>query len=855
MSAQPSAELTPERLRRILALEQRQGYRDRAVLGGLERLAQQIAASAALRSVSDALRGYDGAPEDERTARVERALRALALLGTPSSSSGSAKQSAPPRARPAEASAGHTSPPHSPSPHAERGTGAEVGDGTRPRPAAPAAAGRSAGPPARGGHPAPRRPGSSTVALDAPVAALPTIKGATATKLQRLGVRTVEDLLRHYPRRHEDFSVCSPVHDLVPGATETVIATVWEARQRRARSGLSVVEALLGDDTGNIEAVWFRAGAGGEYLARRLTSGTRVALSGEVSLRLGRPTFIDPICEVLRADGELLHTGRIVPIYPATEGLLNERIRQLVRIALDRALPLVEDCLPAWVRERWGLLDERTALWQIHFPDSPTQLAAARRRLAFDELLLIQLGALGRRAAYRAGQRSLALPAPQGLYEAFLAALPFRLTAAQEQAIAEIWADLAQPEPMARLLQGDVGSGKTVVAAAAALLATAHGAQAAIMAPTEILAEQHFQTLGALFGRGPVAGVQPRVGLLTGGLRRRERRAALEGLAEGRLDVAIGTHALIEEPVSFARLALTVVDEQHRFGVMQRAALRVKGLHPHLLVMTATPIPRSLALTIYGDLDVSVLGELPPGRQRVATRHVGPDDRGRAYAWLRRRVEAGEQAYIICPLVEESERVEARAAVAEFERLQRDVFPDLRLGLLHGRMRSAEKEAVMRAFRAGEIQILVSTAVVEVGVDVPNATVVLIEGADRFGLAQLHQFRGRVGRGEKQSYCILLAESAGAPASERLEIVAKNHDGFALAEEDLRLRGPGEFFGTRQSGLPDLRLAQLSDVALLEEARAAARELFAADPALSAPEHGALAARVARFWASGGEPS
>lgn len=852
MSTPSSTELTPERIRRILALEQRQGYRDRAVLGGLERLMPQLAASSVLRPVAAVLRGYGSAAADERAARVERALRALALLGTPGATANAAAPGAPHRARPADSSAGKSSSHHVPSPRANRGPGSED---PRERCQPLASAERSTVPAAPSRRAAPGQPGRGALALNAPVSALPTIKGALATKLQRLGVRTVEDLLRHYPRRHEDLSLCSPIGDLVPGATETVIATVWEVRQRRARSGLAIVEALLGDQTGNVEAVWFRAGAGGAYLARRLAAGTRVALSGEVSLRLGRPTFVDPICEVLRDDGELLHTGRIVPIYPATEGLPNERIRQLVRIALDRALDLVEDSLPGWVRERWRLLDERTALRQIHFPDSPAQLAAARRRLAFDELLFIQLGALGRRAAYRAGQRSLALPAPPGLYQAFAAGLPFGLTRAQERAISEIWADLAQPEPMARLLQGDVGSGKTVVAAAAALLATAHGAQAAIMAPTEILAEQHDQTLSALFGRGPIAGVQPRVGLLTGGQSRRERRAILAALAEGSIDIAVGTHALIEEPVAFARLALAVVDEQHRFGVMQRAALRAKGLHPHLLVMTATPIPRSLALTIYGDLDVSVLDELPPGRQRVVTQRLGPAERGRAYAFLRQRVAAGEQAYIICPLVEESEYVDARAAVAEFERLQRDIFPDLRLGLLHGRMRAVEKEAVMRAFRAGAIQILVSTAVVEVGVDVPNATVVLIEGAERFGLAQLHQFRGRVGRGQKQSYCILLAESASAASSERLEVVVQNHDGFRLAEEDLRLRGPGEFFGTRQSGLPDLRLAQLSDLALLEEARAAARAIFAADPELREPEHRALAARVAHFWASGGDPS
>jgi len=407
---------------------------------------------------------------------------------------------------------------------------------------------------------------------------------------------------------------------------------------------------------------------------------------------------------------------------------------------------------------------------------------------------------------------------------------------------------------MARLLQGDVGSGKTVVAAAAMALVADAGAQAAMMAPTEILAEQHYQTLTRLYANWP--GRPPTVRLLTGSVTGKEREAILAGLADGSVDVAVGTHALIQEGVTFRDLALVVVDEQHRFGVRQRAALRQKGGDgarptPHMLVMTATPIPRSLQLTLWGHLDVSVIDEMPPGRRPVTTRVILPRERERAYAFLRSQVEKGRQGFIICPLVEASEKIEAKAAVEEYERLRKEVFPDLRLGLLHGRMKSEEKEAVMAAFARGELDILVATSVVEVGIDVPNATVMLIEGAERFGLAQLHQFRGRVGRSEHPSYCLLVAESASPEAEERLRAVESTTDGFVLAQKDLEMRGPGEFLGTRQSGMPDLKMASIADLRLLERVREAAQRLLEEDPDLSRPEHRLLAHRVAEMWASG----
>jgi ATP-dependent DNA helicase RecG len=458
-------------------------------------------------------------------------------------------------------------------------------------------------------------------------------------------------------------------------------------------------------------------------------------------------------------------------------------------------------------------------------------------------------------------ERGLAqpLPLPSEVREGYVDSLPFALTTAQRRAMGQVLNDIAQERPMSRLLQGDVGSGKTVVAAACLLAAKSAGCQGTMMAPTEILAEQHYQTLCRILSGREQAGpsitlavpylAQPlRIALLTGSLPAPEKRTVREAVAEGEVDILVGTHAVIQEGVNPPRLGVAIVDEQHRFGVMQRAALRGKGRNPHLLVMTATPIPRTLALTLYGDLDISLIDEMPPGRKPIETRWVAPEEREGAYEFLREQARQGRQAFIICPLIEESETLVTRAAVQEFERLGGEVFPDLRLGLLHGRLGSQKKERVMRDFRDGRLDILVSTAVVEVGVDIPNATVMMVEGAERFGLAQLHQLRGRVGRSDVQSYCLLLSDSASGEARERLQLVERNQDGFALAEADLRLRGPGEFFGTRQSGLPDLKVAQLSDVPLIELARAEAAHLLESDPDLTRPEHAALAGEVARLW-------
>ena len=565
----------------------------------------------------------------------------------------------------------------------------------------------------------------------------------------------------------------------------------------------------------------------------------------------------NPDQEIL-SDKETLHTGRLVPIYPLTEGLNQRTVRRVIKNALDVALPLVEETLPIDVVRRAGLLGRREAVGQFHYPDSQEMRERARRRLAFEELFLLQIGVLARRRDWHDEQTGLPMRSDVPVLQTFLDALPFKLTGAQERSLKDVLGDMGRPKPMSRLVQGDVGSGKTVVAAAAMLVAVANGYQAAMMAPTEILAEQHYRTISRILGQGGAAedaaqGNAPfrgfkgfldrplRVAQVLGKQTKGQRNALHELIRRGDVDIVVGTHALIQEDVGFANLGLVVVDEQHRFGVEQRGQLRGKGENPHLLVMTATPIPRTLALTLYGDLDISIIDEMPPGRLEIKTRALTPADQDRAYRFVRQEVEKGRQAFVICPLVEESEAVESRAAVAEYERLSRDVFSDLRVGLLHGRMKPQEKEEAMGRFRDGALDILVSTAVVEVGVDVPNATVMLVEGAERFGLAQLHQFRGRVGRGEHQSYCMFLADSAGEDAWQRLKLLEETTDGFKLAEADLRLRGSGQFFGTRQSGLSDLKVAQIyADADLLEVARAEGVRVFREDPHLERPEHAGL---------------
>jgi ATP-dependent DNA helicase RecG len=699
--------------------------------------------------------------------------------------------------------------------------------------------------------------------LDSPVTIARGIAAGSAAKLAKLGVQTIRDLLFFFPRRHLDYSQRKPIAELEVGEEQTLLATVWEARIARLGPQKGT-EVIVGDETGNMRAVWFNQ----PFLARNFPTNAQLVLSGRVSEFKGNKVFESPEWELVE-DKELIHTGRLVPVYPLTRGLYPRQVRNMVKRVLDDWVWQVTDFLPQEIKSRNRFMDLPEAIMKAHYPDSHLVKAEARKRLAFDELFLLQLGVLGKKRDWQESQPGNAFTVKGDELTRFLNSLPFELTQAQQRVLQDILADLQKSRPMSRLLQGEVGSGKTVVATAALLVAAANGYQGAFMAPTEILAEQHFKNICQLLSK--ISSEKDEQGnvccyhglfshpvtfaLLTGGLSEKEKAALHQQIQEGKIDIVIGTHALIQKVVEFSRLGLAVIDEQHRFGVVQRLALRQKGFNPHILVMTATPIPRTLALTLYGDLDLSVIDELPPGRQEIKTRWLRPEQRDRAYDFLRKQTISRQQAFIICPLIEESESIEAKAAVVEYERLSREVFPDLRLGLLHGRMAANEKEKVMQSFRDGKLDILVSTPVVEVGIDVPNATVMLVEAADRFGLSQLHQFRGRVGRGEKQSYCLLLAENPSPEGSERLKAIEGIQNGFILAEKDLELRGPGEFFGTRQSGLPDLRMARLSDTPLLELARNEAIALFKRDSSLTMPEHVLLAKELVRVWQTGSELS
>lgn len=688
--------------------------------------------------------------------------------------------------------------------------------------------------------------------LDFPVSKLKGINTKLLGRFDKLGVTTIRDLLCFFPRRHIDYSSPTPIYKLEPGEDCTVLVQVWEASKRKTRR-MDVVEVVVGDKSGVMTVSFFNQ----PYLLNQFTPKTRIIISGKAGIYKGRRTFLPSSYEILGKD-DTFHSGFLIPVYSLTEGLFPRQVRRLVKQALDTYLSQVKDFLPNQIKKNAHLIDLQDAIKKAHYPPDEAAQLQARRRLAFDELFLIQIGVLSRRRRRQEGVQGIQLATNPEHVSQFISGLSFELTGAQKQSLKEVIEDLSGSKPMSRLLHGDVGSGKTVVATAAMITVVGGDAQAALMAPTEILAEQHFNSICSLLGDTEGEGIirtfasvldRPlTVGLLTGSIRQKGKKELQHKVSEGEIDILIGTQALIQKNVEFRRLGLVVVDEQHRFGVMQRLILAQKGKGVHMLAMSATPIPRTLALTLYGDMDISLIDELPPGRQPIQTKWLEPRRRQGGYKFIKKEINEGRQAYIICPLVEESEASEAKAATVEYERLSHEVFPDLKLGLLHGRMSAKAKDEVMERFRDGVIDILVSTSVVEVGVDVPNATVMLVEGADRFGLSQLHQFRGRVWRSSHQAYCMLLADHPTEDGRERLRTMESTHNGFVLAEKDLEMRGPGEFFGTRQSGLPDLKMARLTDVKLLELARREAEKLFEIDPELNKPEHRALSAEVKRMW-------
>ncbi|TFG46187.1 MAG: ATP-dependent DNA helicase RecG [Dehalococcoidia bacterium] len=824
--------LAIDKLRAVIDLERKKDYRNTAVIGGLDRFLTNWAAESA-QTIVDRLRlaqfknyltgfDYNSRATGERAAALDELLNFIATFDRPEP----------------------TSTPI-------------VGEAESPAYISATKVIRKT--PVKTKSMVPIRPPTS---LELPVTALKGVSQTTAAKFKKLGIENVRDLLYHFPNRHVDYSRTTRISELSPGPEQTIVANIWEVRLITP-GGRRSTEVVLGDETGNIRALWFN----NPYLMRQLHTGDKLVISGRVTIFKSTLVFESPEWEKLE-DKELVHTGRLAPVYPLTAGLYPRAVRKLMKEVVDGFAPSLTDYLPDNIKERRGLIDLPQAVAQAHFPSDEAAKDAARTRLAFDELFVLQLGVMARKRAWRVSQPGIPISTDRALLDRFLNTLSFQITGAQRRSLDEILADLNRSEAMSRLLQGEVGSGKTVVATAAIIMSISAGYQSAFMAPTEILAEQHFRSVNAMLellstekqtsdGAVSYLGILPdrpfTVALLIGDAKESGKSITRNRVKAGEIDLIIGTHALIQKSMKFKKLGLAIIDEQHRFGVEQRQNLRQKGTNPHILAMTATPIPRTLALTLYGDLDLSVIDELPPGRQTIKTKWLKPEQRSSAYAFIRKQVGLKQQAFIICPLVEESEAIQAKAATAEYETLKMEVFKEFRLGLLHGRMSAAEKDSVMSAFSGGTLDILVSTPVIEVGIDVPNATVMLIESADRFGLSQLHQFRGRVGRGKDQSYCMLLAENPSEVANARLSVIEKNQDGFILAEEDLKLRGPGEFFGTRQSGLPDLKMARLSDVPILEAARAEAINLFDEDPKLQQPQHRRLFEELTRVWPQTGE--
>ena len=813
-----------EKYAKIFNLEASKGYQDRAVFGGLKRLKdawQSDAREAGLAeeiisAVADRLEVYQSQSLEDRRQTLQEIVSLLGITGVI----------------------------RLPAPPAQAAAAAE-----KPL----AQSGRDAPPQKRTEYQASSKlssaalPETGSSGLNAPVTKIRGIGEKQAGNLEKLNVFTIKDLLYLFPRRYDDYSQLKSIQQLRYGEEVTILAKVVDIKAMHTGRGKLLTEVIVSDATGLLRLVWFN----NRYLERYLRVGMFLTISGKVDTSSGRLAMFHPDYESV--DQQQLNTNRIVPVYPLSKQITQRWLRKTQFNVVQYWAGRVPEFLSEAVRESAQLIPLSDALSQIHFPDSQELLRSAQRRFAFDEIFLLQLGVIRQKRQWQ-GLRGTPFTVSDAWLAERLGGLPYALTNAQKQALSEIRADLASPHPMNRLLQGDVGSGKTIVALLGMSIVMEGGAQAALMAPTGILAEQHYRTILRLLtepgAQQPAYLTPDQARLLTGDTGTAERREIMEGLKTGAVKLLVGTHALIEDPVRFQNLQMVVVDEQHRFGVQQRAALRSKGDNPHLLVMTATPIPRSLQLTVFGDLDVSVMDEMPAGRLPIQTRIVYPFERHTVYELIEEQVQAGHQAFIIYPLVEQGENEEIRAAVEEQQRLQAEAFPHLRVGLVHGRMKPADKDAVMLAFRNKEYDILVSTSVVEVGVDVPNATMMVIEGANRFGLAQLHQFRGRVGRGDAQSFCILIPDSDSAAENERLIVMSQTNDGFVLAEKDLQQRGPGDFLGTRQAGFVDLKMANLADVRLIQKARTIAEQVLEKDPDLETEENQALKRAVENFWPS-----
>ena len=680
-------------------------------------------------------------------------------------------------------------------------------------------------------------------------------------KLRRLGIKTVEDALFHFPHRYEDFSNLISIKNVKINEVCTIHGKILEIKNSKSwKKKMNITQAIVEDETGAIETIWFRQ----PYLTKVLKKGDNVFLSGRTVIGDNKIYLSNPAYEKTSSKSDLSHTGRLVPVYPETEGLSSRWFRYILKPLLVYFKDKIQETLPEKIIRENNLLPINKAIWQIHFPDSKKLADAAKKRFSFEELFFIELFVLRERARL-SREKSVPFPIKLEIVQRFVKSLPFKLTDAQKKSAWRVLKDMEKDIPMNRLLEGDVGSGKTIVAIMSALNVVKSGWQVAFMAPTEILAKQHFREVSKL-----LSDFNLNIGLLTGKqdqFRSKKlknevieisQRKLLEKTAEGDIDILIGTHSLIQDKVKFGKLGLVILDEQHRFGVRQRAKLVKTGkIIPHLLSMTATPIPRTLALTVYGDLDISLIDEMPKGRKKVITKVINPSERKKTYNFIKKEVKKGRQAFVVCPRIEKNDDVKinkssakltwvnVKAVKEEYEKLSKEIFPDLKIGMLHGKMTVSEKEKIMKDFSANKINILVSTSVVEVGIDIPNATVMMIEGAERFGLAQLHQFRGRVGRSKYQSYCLLFTDSFSKNTKQRLNALTTYSDGFSLAEKDLQIRGPGDFVGTRQWGIPDIMMKSFTSAQLVEKTREFAKEILIESPYLK--KYPALRDKLKKF--------